>query len=64
MSPADFTPGTRVVVLHPSHLKAKCGVVTDRPMNNYDVAVLLDEDLEYGEAGALGFYADELAVEK
>jgi hypothetical protein len=68
MTPADLTPGMRVVVQSPVCLAGQTGVVIEmatKLLNGHDCAVRLDEI--NGPKGARGhwplcFYAHELAV--
>lgn len=71
MTPADLTPGTRVVVQHSGHLSGLRGVVVEmaaKLLNGHDVAVQLDEPADLDGPSWLDnplcFYAHELAVEK
>jgi len=72
MTPADLTPGTRVVIRTGGRMDGLTGVVVDmseKLLNGHDCAVLLDyneeADLDDGERAGwpLCFLAHELAVE-
>jgi len=72
MTPAELTPGTRVVVANAmGHLSGLRGVIVEmRPtlLNGHDVAVQLDEPADLAGPSWLDnplcFYAHELAVAK
>jgi hypothetical protein len=70
MTPADLTPGTRVVVRTiKGHLSRYRGVVTEMPTDIFpqrDCAVVMDGERAQGVSecdAVVTFYAHELAVE-
>jgi hypothetical protein len=71
MTPADLTPGTRVIVLSPDFLAGQTGVVIEMNanlLNRHDCAVEMDAATVGGNPSSrrwpLCFYAHELAVAK
>jgi hypothetical protein len=71
MTPADLTPGTRVIVQSPVYLAGQTGVVIKMAaelLNGHDCCVLMDDAIVGGNPASrcypLCFYAHELAVAK
>ena len=70
MTPADLTPGTRVIVLSPDFLAGQTGVVIEMNanlLNRHDCAVVMDGERAQGVSerdAVVTFYAHELAVAK